>query len=310
MKPVLFLLLLTVASVQAQVVVFRSNFEYPNVELPTLERDAAALNGALEQVGLWSGDLPTGLGDAAPDSAFFRVINEDHFLLIDRPEEPFVLTATLSEAVPIANTRVSYQFSVKRVGGHAKDFRFVGLDAEGRESFHVVVSANNNAVGELSRLGVEANQGELIWDLETVDGEDSDGDFPFNNSTGNINNVGTVILEMKAEGFTLNVSKGSDNFLYETELLPYNDPEADALASIEIRGNGGATGISTGMWLDDLEVVHTEGVSDPGFFAFRSIEFGSVPVDDSAHTRTIEITNSGLTNTLEIAGASVNGANA
>ena len=289
-----------------QNVVFRSGFEYPNRELPTVELDAAALNGAIEQVGTWSGEIPTALGDAAPNSAFFREIDEDHYLIFDRPEAPFTLVAELAAPVPLAGTRVSYQFSTKRVGGHAKDYHFVGLDADGNESFHIVASGANNIDGESLRLGIEANEGELIWDLDTVEGEDSDGDFPFNNSSGNINNVGTAVLDLAEDGFVITVSKGLDNFLYKTAELPYNGT-AQSVSTIEIRLGGGGTGVSTGMWLDDLTVSNSEGISDPGLFVVRAVDFGAVPQDEADHEKIVEISNSGANNTLSITGASTSG---
>jgi hypothetical protein len=303
------LLVLFFASASAalgQNVVFRSGFEYPNRELPTVELDAAALNGAIEQVGTWSGEIPTGLGDAAPSSAFFREINEDHFLLIDRPEASFALVAEMTEAVPLVGTRVSYQFSTKRTGSFQKNYHVVGLDADGNESFHVVASADGTSPGEMLRLGMEANEGEPTWDFDTVDGDDNDRDFPFNNSTGNTNNVGTAVLELMDDGFVMTVSKGLDSFLYKTAKLPYNG-DGQTVSTIEIRVNGGGTGVSTGMWLDDLTVSNSEGVSDPGLFVIRAVDFGSVPQDDAAHEKILEVANSGANNTLNITGTSLSG---
>ncbi len=294
----------------AQNVVFHTGFEYPNGELPTVASDAAALNGAIEQVGTWSGELPGGIGEGAPNATFFREIDEDHFLLIDRAESSFALVANLTEAVPIAGTRVSYQFSTKRTGNHNKDSHVVGLDGDGKESFHIVASAQNNVDGESLRLGINANGDEAIWDFETVEGEDNDGDFPFNNSTGNTNNVGTIVLDLREDGYVMTVNKGLDNFLFKTALLPYNDATAQSLATIEIRANGGSTGVSTGMWLDDLTVSHSEGVSDPGLFVVRAIDFGNIPQDDAAHEKIVGISNSGETNTLTITGGSSTGQDA
>ena len=296
-----------VSSALSQNIVFHSGFEYPNGELPTVELDAAALNGAIEQVGTWSGELPTALGDGAPNATFFREINDNHFLIIDRPEAPFALVGAFTEAVPLAGTRVTYRFSVKRTGGHNKDSHVVGLDAEGNESFHIVASSENNTEGEKNRLGIEANGGEKIWDFDAVEGEDNDGDFPFNNSLGNTNNVGTVVLDLMEEGYAMTVSKGEGNFLFKTGLLPYNSTEANSMASIEIRVNGGGTGVSTGMWLDKVTVSHSEGVSDPGLFVARSVDFGRVPKDDAVHEKVIEISNSGANNALNITGTSSSG---
>lgn len=292
-----------------QNVVFRSGFEYPNGEVPPFEDDMSALNGALEQVGLWSGELPMGLGEGQPRSAFMRVVGEDQFFIIDRPEASMVLVATPSETVPIDGTRVSYQFSTKRVGGHAKNTHFVGLDAEGRESFHVVAGANSSMAGEMLRLGIEVNGGELVWDMDTADGEDNDGDFPFNNSTGNTNNVGTVVLDLRADGYVMTVSKGLDNFLYKTELLPYNDLEATGVATMEFRANGGGTGVSSGLWLDDVTISHSTGVSDPGVFVERTLGFGRIPQSDEVFERILAISNEGDSNILTISGVSTSGAN-
>ncbi|MDB4491676.1 hypothetical protein N9260_01500 [bacterium] len=217
--------------------------------------------------------------------------------------------ATPCEVISIAGKRVSFQFSTKRVGGHPKDTHFVGLDPEGRESFHIIASANNVLADEMIRLGVEANGGELIWDLDAVDGEDGDGDFPFNNSTGNTNNVGTVVLDLQADGYVMTVSKGLDSFLYKTELLPFNDPEANGVATMEFRANGGGTGTSSGLWLDDVTISHSTGVSDPGVFVERSLSFGRIPQSDEVFERILAISNEGETNTLTISGVATAGDN-
>ncbi|MDB4491675.1 hypothetical protein N9260_01495 [bacterium] len=75
------LIIAVMSTALGQNVVFRSGFEYLNGEVPPFEDDMSALNGALEQVGLWSGELPAGLGERQPRSAFMRVIGEDQFLL-------------------------------------------------------------------------------------------------------------------------------------------------------------------------------------------------------------------------------------
>ena len=105
MKPLLIatsLLIAVGSNAFGQKVVFRSTFEYPNGDVPAFDSDMSALNGAIDQVGLWSGELPTGLGQGQPNSAFMRVIGDDRFFIIDRPEASMVIVATPSEAVPIA----------------------------------------------------------------------------------------------------------------------------------------------------------------------------------------------------------------
>ncbi|MFT4639604.1 MAG: hypothetical protein ACI8T1_002929 [Verrucomicrobiales bacterium] len=190
-------------------------------------------------------------GDGVPNAAFFREVADDNCLIVDRPEAPVILVATLSEAVPTVGTRVSYQFSTKRTGGHPKDYHVVGIDADGNESFHIVASASNTMEVETLRLGYETEDGP-IWDFETTEGEDSDGDFSFNNSKGNINNVGTAVLSLVEDGYVLKVSKGLDDELYITAVIQYSSANAASIAIIEIRINGGATGFSTSVWLDDL----------------------------------------------------------
>ncbi len=310
MKLTTVLFFITTNVLWAQEVVFRNTFDYPGGQLPEIADDAANFNGSVNQVGEYSGQLPAGdvTSDGAPSSALFRLLDDEPFLMVDRALEPWTITATLAKAVPVNGTRVEFFAGIRRTGGHAKDPHIVGLDADGNESFHVMFSASNAEEEGRLRIGVETEGGgSAIWDFETVEGEDAAGDFGFFNGNHQ-GGVAQVTLNLKDSGYVMTVLKGG-NLLYKTGVLPFNG-DASTVAKIEFRGNGGATGIATGFWLDDVIVTHEETPSDPGLFIQRQLDLGTVANDPPTIDRTLTVSNSGDSNPLTISAASFSGAQA
>ncbi|MEM7387309.1 MAG: LamG-like jellyroll fold domain-containing protein, partial [Verrucomicrobiota bacterium] len=293
------------------VVVFQSGFEYAN-GFPDVGLDARNLNGADDQIGAFSGELPEadvsgGLGDMQTVSP--KDIAGDQFILVDRPLEPHVLSAEFASPIPVVGSIVSFHYATRRTGSHSKDVPIVGIDEDGNEVFHLIVSAKSDPPdGE--RLGFlgpdEGGEPEPVFDFEVVSGEDGHGDFNNVGANPGVNGVSEVRLFLLAQGFVVDYRKPGRG--YRTEILPYrNDPST--FSKIEIRSNGGATGVSSGFFFDDL-VVETAGkASDPNVIASPRVNLGQLPVTPGQEA-SVRLLNTGESLPLEISNVSVSGPDA
>lgn len=262
----------------AQKTVFYTGFEYDDIPFVI---EPADLNGANDQVGLWSGDteFPEGIGDILflPDSV--GILPSPYggsLLLIDRPGgnpedgSDFIGSyfADLTEPVDLIGAEVSFQVGTRRTdGNNNKDYDIIGRDSNGVESFHLRVGTNNNG-GE--RLGYVLN-GSPTFDLPTVIGEDGPADL---DNTGGFNiddgpglgaEIANVLVRLGPDGYVVDFSYPEANTsnnanAYVTALLPYNGNAAD-LAQLEFTyAASNATGRNSGYLLDEVLVTGLDGI--------------------------------------------------
>ena len=260
-----FLLGVTIYPATAQVVFF-TGFEYPGGEAgePSVDFDAANLNGAIDQIGTFSGDLPFGDGNNASsnDPQFMGFgthggpNQNSRVMLGDRPLRDGSFFANLASTIPVDGARVSFELGTRRTNGDTapagsereKDYEIIGWDSSGNESFHLYISAfsGDSMPGEAERLGVVSGAGSTIdFDLDTVQGDDADGDLPGDRHRRG--NVAIIDMTLEDDGFFIdfeNFRQDPDNNnadisnAYTTAKLPYNGP-ATELSKIEFTFAGG-----------------------------------------------------------------------
>jgi hypothetical protein len=261
---------------RAQDVVFQTGFEY---DLEDFIEEPANLNGAIDQIGEWSGDFfPEGIGDILepPDSVgFIDNPNGGRAMLLDRPggspEDGSDLTgsyfANLSSSVVLAGATVAFDVGTRRTDGtNEKDYDIVGRSSSGEESFRVRVGTNNGG-GE--RLGVVTDGGgnvtdgggTVTFDLPTVFGDDGPADldnlgappFALNDE------IGRVTLLLAVGGYTIDFTHVSPTTAafnaYTTDVISYNGPGVD-LAQIEFTYEASsANARNSGYMLDNIVVT-------------------------------------------------------
>lgn len=265
-------------------IVFRSGFEYSGGN-PTVEMDAAALNGADDQIGTFSGNLAFGDGSNSPNLVGFT----DHggpnqfsqILYLDRPLADGSFFANMSETVPLDNTTFSFEVGTRRSRGdevdpHAKDYDIIGLDENGNESFHLRISGHSDDdgpdfpfAGERMRVGFVSDDGNVVnYDLPTSVGDDADFDMDGTGGRFDRGEIAIISLQLEDDGFVLDFEgKFDDNGptrTYTTEKLDYNG-SASELAQIEFTFQGAflVNGVDTtadsafqvGFVLDNLLVA-------------------------------------------------------
>ena len=277
----LTLLLLASSSAVGQDTVFFSGFEY---DLEPIVFEPADLNGATDQVGLWSGDeFPEGIGDILelPDSV--GIVPSPYggsLMVLDRPDGDIDGTrpnvepnsdftgsyfADLSDAILLLGAEVSFDVGTRRTAGNQnKDYDIIGRDSSGEESFHLRVGTNNNG-GE--RLGVVTDGGATVsFDLPTVVGNDAPADI---DNTGGFNladgpgfaaEIAMVVVHLGGEGYSVDFSypdegtSGNAN-AYTTDVISYNGIGVD-LTQIEFTYEASsATGRNSGYILDNVLVT-------------------------------------------------------
>ncbi|MCA9249187.1 MAG: PEP-CTERM sorting domain-containing protein [Planctomycetales bacterium] len=230
---------------------FYTDFTY--TVAPTVGLDAANMNGANGQIGLWSGTIPVSdTGDADPELITFPLHagSGSNVMLNDRPASGTgTITANLSSAIKLQDSSVSFDFGLRRsVSGHTKDIAIVGFDSFGTEAFHVVMSADTSGGGDSRRVGAVTNAGATTtWDLPGA--ADADNDLAGSSTNPELS---SVTLDLTDLGYTIGYSRGG--IAYTTSLIAFNESPLD-LARIDFIGNGGGTGVSSGFFLDNFSVV-------------------------------------------------------
>ena len=246
------------AAGRAAPVVFYSGFEYSGGE-PTPGTDAAGLNGADNQVGSFSGTVPTSSLNAGELFTFSNGA-DGRVLEVDRPTADATFFAELSEEIPVDGAVVSFNAGTTRTqGDNSKDWEMIGLDADGNESFHLLIIANNDTNDPISaeRLAVISDNGATTTvDLPTVSGDDAHDDLPNVSPDFTITNTAWITLNLDSAGFTIDFSRAGRT--YTTDVLDYNG-SATELSEIKffLRG-GGSDSVRAGMFIDNLTVTTPE----------------------------------------------------
>ena len=313
---ILLLTFICSSSIFGQTVVFQSGFEY--VTEPVVGVDAANLNGANGQVGLFSGILPTASGSFSPDLMGFKdhpgPNNLTRVLQLDRPNTDASFFAEFDQAISVDGATVSFEVGTRRTSGSfgdVKDYDIIGWDSAGSESFRVRISANSadDAFGQRERVAIVSNQGaDILYDLPTVLGEDRDEDVE---SIGNVADVGEIArieLSLQSDGYVLDF----ENFIpaggvrpansYTTEMLPYNG-SATEIARLEftIKGHPDDNSFRGGHVLDNIFAsgnVVPFGVdadfNDDGLFDCQDIDALVAEIVSGNHSAAFDLTNDGL----------------
>ncbi len=269
-----FLFVAVPAEVVGQITVFQTGFEY-NEEPIVFE--PSDLNGAIDQVGLWSGlEFPSGRGNGAPDTvAFVDNPYGGRGFYLDRPDgddgsgvwpnvEPnsdFTGSyfADLEKAVLLSGAEVSFDVAIRRDNGsnNNKSWDIIGRDNNGAESFHLRVSTNE----QVASLGTITDGGDTVnFDLPTTVGEDMPGDLLGlgNPPWATTSIFGSVKVLMVADGYVIDFAHNPltlNGNAYTTDVIPYNGPGAD-LAQLEFTYEASdANGRSSGYFLDNILVT-------------------------------------------------------
>jgi hypothetical protein len=118
--------------------VFHSDFEY--AAEPAVGTDTANLNGAIDQVGTFSGTIPgVDPGDGRFDPEVIGFDNapngQGRLMIFDRPIASGQFNANLASDVNLKGTTVSMDLASSRTLGNSrdKDYDIVGFDSAGNE---------------------------------------------------------------------------------------------------------------------------------------------------------------------------------
>lgn len=246
------------ASQSSAIVVFQSGFEYAaEPSSATIGNDAANLNGAIGQVGTFSGAIPNGAGGQfAPNlMGFENNPNGGRLLWVDRPVSDGTFNANLDRDMTFTlGGSVSFDLGTRRTqGNNNKDYFITGFDDANNESFRLRVRARSNNNNQ-ERLNAVVNGGTLITDFTIVSGnEDGPNDLP---NTGGppftADDLANIKLNLTSSGYNIEFMRG--NLFYITDELAYNG-SASSLDRIEFTfAGGGNDGLRSGYILDNLVV--------------------------------------------------------
>jgi len=247
-------------------IVFYNGFEYSGGE-PTPGTDAAGLNGADDQVGSFSGTVPTSSLNAGELFTFSNGAS-DRVLEADRPIADATFYAELLYDIPVNKATVSFNAGTTRtVGNSTKDWEMVGLDKDGNESFHLLFSADNTA-NVAERLAVITDSGATTtYNLPTVSGADADDDLPNVSPDFTVTETAWITLNLADSGFTIDFSRTGTR-AYTTSTLDYNG-SATELSKIKffLRGHASDDGQRAGMFIDNLLVT----IPEPSTFVLAAV---------------------------------------
>ena len=260
--------------------VFQTGFAYTSEPTPAeIGNDAANLNGAIGQVGTFSGAVPDGIsGQFAPDLMGFAANNRDggRLLWVDRPTADGAFDADLASDVLVDGAVVSFDVATRRTQGgtNAKDYDIIGYDKDGKESFHLRVIANNTSPNE--RLAVLTGGGAtLTTDLiGTFGGTGADANQDLINTGGvpAADELATITLTLGDTGYTIDFLRPTTIPLaYTTGEINYNG-SASELSRIEFTfsGDPSGTSVQSGYFLDNI-TVSGEVVPEPSTLALAAL---------------------------------------
>jgi len=256
--------------------VFHTGFEYTSEPTPAaIGNDAANLNGATGQVGLFSGAVPDAIsgGNFTPDLIGFVNNNRDggRLMWLDRPNADGGFDANLASDIFVDGAIVSFDVASRRTqgGSNAKDYDIIGYDKDDNESFHLRVITNNNDPNE--RLAVLTDSGAtLTTDLiGTFGGTGADANEDLTNTGGvpAADELATVTLSLGETGYTIDFLRPTTTpRAYTTGEISYNG-SATQLSRIEFTYSGSPSGTSvqSGYYLDNINVTG-ELIPEPSTF--------------------------------------------
>ena len=248
---------------QEPTTVFRATFDYETQ--PEVLTDAASLNGGIDQIGSFRGELPEGAGNPKPALIGFietLELEPEPMILIDRPVADGSFFADFASPIELDGASVSFDIGLRRSSGdsHAKDYSVIGRDADGNESFHLQMSAfsGETELEDAERVGFVSDGGATVtFDLPTVDGDDVNGDLmqmgkpPYDPGL-----LGEIELSLGTDGYSLSFLSGFND--YTTDTLSYNG-SATTVSQIEFTffGHPEENPLRSGFVLDDLVVSGT-----------------------------------------------------
>ncbi len=223
---------------------FRSGFNYDVA--PTVGTEAAGLNGAIGQVGTWSGTIPEGSISFAPGR-----MRQD----ITAGPTASAYVANLDSRVALDGAVVTFDFALGRSltqTDNQKDFQLIGVDSEGKQVFNLTANAMTAATGgqrwEARTDGVTAPfAGGNLTDLPGA--EDAAGDIFSGGNPG----MGSMTLSLGASGYTMRWTRGT--IVWTTDEIPYNEAAKD-LAAISFNQNAVLT--AAGHFLGNVAVSGME----------------------------------------------------
>lgn len=254
--------------------VFSTGFEYvAEPSASDVGTDAANLNGAIGQIGQFTGTVPDGSGGGQFGSDFIGFANNTRdggrLGWFDRPDADGQFTAELDGAVKLEGAVVSFDVGTRRTQGgtNEKDYDIVGLDIDGNEVFHLIVDTDNNNPSR--RVAVLTDNGATrIEDLEAVFGLASQtGAGEDNNNllnTGGVpenDELAHISLSLSNDGYTIDFIRDGDSYV-TSALIPFNGSPIN-LSEIDIRFGGGADSVSSGFFLDNLDVRGFLDIPEP-----------------------------------------------
>lgn len=272
MKPITVIcslvLLFTARVSLAQTPLFSTDFEYDVTPIALLE--AVDLNGANNQVGLWSGDdfpegdaygLFSGGVDGGDSAGFVTDPRGGTMLFIDRPLDSAVHFLELTESTPLSGTKFSFTTGIAHTGSTGRaDFDLFGLDDTGTESFRIRIGADETT----QRLGY-VSEGAIVFDLPTQSGVDRSGDLAVAEVPLAVSDsLANISLTLGEVGYVIDFTSLNQSNRWSSSVLPYNG-EATELARIAISyaGQNVDSANQPGFYLDDLIVQEVSDVPEP-----------------------------------------------
>lgn len=275
MKPITviyLLLLLLAARVGLGQTLFSSDFEY--AATPDALLEAVNLNGAIDQVGLWSGDdfpegdaygLFSGGVDGGDSAGFVVDPRGGTMLFIDRPLDSAVQFMDLTESTTLGGTKFSFTTGIAHTGSNGgADFDLFGLDETGTESFRIRIGADAST----QRLGY-ASGGATVFDLPTSTGVDAAGDLSIAEVPLTVgDSLANVSLTLGEDGYVIDFASLNQSNSWSSNVLPYNG-DASELSRIAISytGQNVDSANQPGFYLDDLIVQEDSDVPEPTPFS-------------------------------------------
>jgi hypothetical protein len=262
--------------------VFKTSFEYANGNPGLGGNNAAQLNGADDQVGLFEGAVPNGQGSGLGGSNLFSFKNTsgdntgDTTLAVDRPNQDTFFDAVFTDAIRLDGADVAFELASIRTqnGNRNKDYDIIGLDDDGNESFHLVVNTRNNQ----ERLTALINGGTALNDFVTSFGADANNDLNNAGTNGlDAAEIANIQLLLEDDGYRILFSRTGGS-TYTTDLIDFNGA-ADSLSRIRFDVAGSTNNsFNSGFHLDNLNVrgqINTS-VPEPATAVFGLIGLGGL----------------------------------
>lgn len=224
------------SAVAAQEIVFEADFDASAIIDPTTTANLDAGSSA----GSWS-DLPEnanslGIFDNGGNKGF----------LIDRASEDAIIRANFTTPIKAnMGAEISFSYAIRRSGSHSKDIFITGYDLSGAISFQIILTA---ATSGSDRMRVAYT--------DPVDGYTNitEGDPGDHNYSGSWDPADLVDLKVILGENGYLVEHDGENGQWTSTTLPYLG-DAATIQRVGFEVNGGSSGVSSGIWLDNVLVT-------------------------------------------------------